>query len=82
MIIAVSSQSGNLGQFRQSDQIFWGNVSLPTFSSPMWEHYGDIALALKRTGDARKGYTRALKAKDKGLTPQDVARIQEKLDRL
>lgn len=72
-----------LGRQAQAWEAISRAVSLqPVIDPTMWEHYGDIALALKRTGDARKGYTRALKAKDKGLTPQDVARIQEKLDRL
>jgi Flp pilus assembly protein TadD len=40
----------------------------------LWNHYGDIARALGRVGDARNGYSKALKHNHK-----DPASIQKKL---
>ena len=43
----------------------------------MWEHYGDIAHALKLSDEARNGWTRAL-----DLKPADPDAIRRKLEQL
>jgi Flp pilus assembly protein TadD len=59
----------------------WKHIQLAvqiTYDDPViWEHYGDIARALGKTKEARKGYLNALKFKTKH--PNEV---QRKLDKL
>ena len=43
----------------------------------IWEHYGDIARAMGRKAQAKKGYTRALK-----LEPDNADEIRKKLEEL
>ena len=70
-------------QFRAGKlQEAWDNirkaVSVGANPDPtIWEHYGDIALALKKKDEARKGYYKALE-----LKPSNAQSLREKLAQL
>jgi Flp pilus assembly protein TadD len=42
----------------------------------IWEHYGDIATALGKVEEARKGYAKALE-----LKPQNADSVRERLSK-
>ena len=52
-------------------------VELENSEPVIWDHYGDIAVALGRKQDARKAWLRALE-----LTPPNAADIEAKLNKL
>jgi tetratricopeptide (TPR) repeat protein len=70
----VYFQSGNLDQAWQHIQKAVGQVQEDPI---IWEHYGDIAAELKKLGEARQGYQKAL-----DLEPEDPQEIEEKLNSL
>jgi tetratricopeptide (TPR) repeat protein len=60
----------------------WENISKVVSldnaeDSTIWEHYGDIASALGKAEDARKGYSRALE-----LKPKNADSIRERLSKI
>jgi Flp pilus assembly protein TadD len=60
----------------------WENISkvvnMESSEDPtIWEHYGDIALALGKSEEARKGYARAL-----ALNPKNADSIRERLSKI
>ncbi len=73
-----------MGRLDQAWETIHRAVTLQPDADPaIWEHYGDIAVALKRKADARKAYTRALNMKGgESLAPEDASRIQRKLEQL
>ncbi len=66
------------GDYEKAWAVIKHAVELEGSDDPtIWEHYGDIALALKKKALARKGWEKALK-----LQPRDPTQIQEKLKKL
>lgn len=63
-----------MGNYREA----WKNIKLCVArgaeDAVIWDHYGDIALALNKNEDARTGYFRALE-----LKPDNSAEIRKKL---
>lgn len=60
----------------------WTTISDAVTANPaadptIWEHYGDIALALGKTAEARKGYYKALEHK-----PANAESLRERLSQL
>ncbi|MDR0239704.1 MAG: tetratricopeptide repeat protein [Deltaproteobacteria bacterium] len=67
-----------LGKFDAAWESICKVVSMDSSDDPaIWEHYGDIAAALGKTEEARKGYARALE-----LTPKNADSIRERLSKI
>jgi tetratricopeptide (TPR) repeat protein len=65
------------GKFHEAWESINRSIGLGGDEATIWEHYGDIALALKRKDEAIKGYTEAL-ARD----PDNVGELRRKLVQL
>ena len=67
-----------LGKFDAAWESVTKVVSMENSEDPtIWEHYGDIAAALGKAEEARKGYARALE-----LKPKNADSIRERLSKL
>ncbi|WP_027366672.1 tetratricopeptide repeat protein [Desulfocurvibacter africanus] len=66
-----------LGEYDKSMLEIRKAVSMEKNDSAIWEHFGDIARALNKRKEARKGYSNALK-----LGSKHTERVQKKLEGL
>ncbi|SBV94644.1 putative Tetratricopeptide TPR_2 repeat protein [uncultured delta proteobacterium] len=66
-----------LGNYTEAWAAIRKSISLGGDHPVIWEHYGDIAVKLGNTAEARKGYSNALKTK-----PDDPEAIRRKLKEL
>jgi len=67
-----------LGKFDAAWKSISQVVNMENSEDPViWEHYGDIALALGKSEEARKGYAKALE-----LNPKNADSIRERLSKL
>lgn len=66
-----------LGNLEQAWDTITRTIALDATDPTIWEHYGDIAKALGRKPEARKGYREALK-----LKPENAQEIKQKLQGL
>ena len=66
-----------LKNFQEAWKFINRAVELENSEPVIWDHYGDIAVALGRKQDARKAWLRALE-----LTPPNAADIEAKLNKL
>lgn len=63
-----------LGRFDDAWESITRCISLGGNEAAMWEHYGDIALALGKTSEANKGYTEAIARR-----PDNIVEVRKKL---
>ena len=67
-----------LGKFNAAWESIRKVISMDSSEDPaIWEHYGDIAAALGKSEEARKGYAKALE-----LNPKNADSIRERLSKI
>ncbi len=66
-----------LGQYTQAWETIQRCLATGSDDAAIWEHYGDIALALKKKQEAIKGYTEAI-----DRAPENLESIKKKLKAL
>ncbi len=66
-----------LGNYNAAWTVIRKSISLGGDHPVIWEHYGDIALKIGNTAEARKGYTNALKG-----NPDDPESLSKKIEEL